>query len=210
PARLGRRHLADGDEAVDAAPFGAGLPFLVGLDHERRAPRKRHRTAMQGLGQHGPGDGVGGLRMDDVVAAPGARAEGQLGRHVAHSMGDEALFAGARLQRAAGAAQQLDLVPRRAERAHAVQRLALAAAPAFLEVELQVPHDRPMPWYSKPWAHMSAGEYRLRPSITSGALSRARTRSRSGARNTFHSVAMSRPSAPSSAWYMSSANSTAA
>src|SRR5690606_39223983 len=112
-------------------------------------------------------------------------------------------------QGAAGPAQQLDLMPRGAERAHAVQRLALAAAPAFLKVELQNIHARPMPWYSKPCARISAGAYRLRPSMTSGVFSSARMRSRSGARNTFHSVAISKASAPSSAWYMSSANATA-
>src|SRR3546814_16613857 len=81
---------------------------------------------------------------------------------------------------------------RGAERAHAIQRLALAAAPAFFKVELQDLHARPMPCYSKPWARISAGPYRLRPSMTSGVIRIASTRSRSGEREPFHSVANSR------------------
>src|SRR5690606_36053173 len=165
--------------------------------------------AVHSLGQDGPRDGIGGLRVDDVVASARASQEGQLRRHVAHAMRHETLFARARLQRPARPAQQLDLMACGAKRTHAIQGLAFAATPAFLEVELQDSHQRPMPWYSKPSARISAGAYRLRPSMITGFSSKARMRSRSGARNTFHSVAISSASAPSSAWYMSSANSTA-
>ena len=106
--------------------------------------REGHRPAVQPFGQHGPGDGIGRLGMDDVVAA-GAGQETQLRRHVAAFVDGESFLARALGQRAAQAAHQFDLVAGLAEGAHAVERLPLAAAPALLEVQLQDLHTRPMP-----------------------------------------------------------------
>ena len=53
---------------------------------------------------------------------------------------------------------------------------------------------RPMQWYSTPSAAITAGSYRLRPSNTTGVRSVALMSSKSGVRNSSHSVTMARSS----------------
>ena len=48
----------------------------------------------------------------------------------------------------------------------------------------------PMQCYSSPYAAITEGSYRLRPSNTTGVRSAARTASRSGVGDFFHSVTM--------------------
>lgn len=61
------------------------------------------------------------------------------------------------------------------------------------------PPARPMPWYSSPMRCTSAGSQMLRPSNSTGCLSVAFRCSKSGVRNSFHSVTSSSASAPCSA-----------
>ena len=57
----------------------------------------------------------------------------------------------------------------------------------------------PMQWYSSPKRAITAGSYRLRPSNTTGVRSTERMPSKSGVRNSFHSVTMASASARYSA-----------
>ncbi len=84
-------------------------------------------------------------------------------------------------------------------------RLRLHKATAPLSAEL----FRPIGKYSIPWAATIRGSYRLRPSKITGVLElRLSAPSKSGLRNSFHSVTMASASAPSQAAKALVANET--
>src|SRR5205807_1791698 len=61
------------------------------------------------------------------------------------------------------------------------------------------PHQRPIPWYSKPRRRSAAGSSRLRASTTFGSASSPFTLSKSSQRNSSHSVSTASTTAPSQA-----------
>ena len=86
-----------------------------------------------------------------------------------------------------------------------IEKQAQAAAPADWPVDAVLPQRRhgsgttaarPTQWYSSPNAAITAGSYKLRPSNTTGVRSAALMASKSGVRNSFHSVTMASASAP--------------
>src|SRR3546814_15604117 len=68
-ARLVGRRLTDGNQRIRMAPFPCRSALLARRHWKCRAPGKYHASAQPGAQQPQPGHRIGGLRMQDVVAA---------------------------------------------------------------------------------------------------------------------------------------------
>src|SRR5690606_1868063 len=134
-----RRSLNDGNQHIDLLP----LPCRQGWAtcyRKRRTACEHRNTVKQWLQNGQPGNGVGGLGVENVKALTKAQQATAQAGNTAFLIDQKTRLKGGGCQLAIAARQQRHLVSRLAKFVHGQQGLSFASPPAFLEIQHQNSH----------------------------------------------------------------------